>query len=82
MAAQEYPAEKQDVLRGAHDHVDEPIAKEGRDEVSSANAMSEEEFAAHEKKLVRKLDFTLVPMVWLLYLFNYLDRNNIAFVSF
>ena len=31
-----------------------------------------------EKKLVRKLDMTLMPMVWVLYLFNYLDRNNIA----
>jgi hypothetical protein len=31
-----------------------------------------------EKKLVRKLDMTLLPMVWVLYMFNYLDRNNIA----
>ena len=31
-----------------------------------------------EKKLVRKLDMTLMPVVWVLYLFNYLDRNNIA----
>ncbi|KAI8650837.1 MFS domain-containing protein [Fusarium keratoplasticum] len=33
---------------------------------------------AREKRLVRKLDMTLMPMVWVLYLFNYLDRNNIA----
>ena len=33
---------------------------------------------AAEKRVVRKLDMTLVPMIWLLYLFNYLDRNNIA----
>ena len=31
-----------------------------------------------EKSLVRKLDMTLMPMVWILYMFNYLDRNNIA----
>lgn len=31
-----------------------------------------------ERRLVRKLDMTLMPMVWVLYLFNYLDRNNIA----
>ncbi|KAJ9666158.1 hypothetical protein H2201_003837 [Coniosporium apollinis] len=31
-----------------------------------------------EKKLVRKLDMTLMPMIWVLYMFNYLDRNNIA----
>lgn len=31
-----------------------------------------------QKRLVRKLDMTLIPMVWVLYMFNYLDRNNIA----
>ena len=36
------------------------------------------EWRRKEKKLVRKLDMTLMPMVWILYLFNYLDRNNIA----
>ena len=33
--------------------------------------------AAH-RRLVRKLDMTLMPMIWILYLFNYLDRNNIS----
>lgn len=42
--------------------------------------MTNEDYEIAEKKLVRKLDLTLVPMVWLLYLFNYLDRNNIAYV--
>jgi len=36
------------------------------------------EWQAKEKKIVRRLDMTLMPMVWILYLFNYLDRNNIA----
>ena len=36
------------------------------------------EWQAAERKLVRKLDMTLLPMVWVLYMFNYLDRNNIA----
>lgn len=31
-----------------------------------------------ERSLVRKLDMTLMPIVFILYLFNYLDRNNIA----
>lgn len=31
-----------------------------------------------EKRLVRKLDLTLLPTVWMLYMFNYLDRNAIA----
>lgn len=28
-----------------------------------------------EKKVVRRLDMTLLPMLWILYLFNYLDRT-------
>ena len=39
---------------------------------------SDPEYRAKERKLVRKLDMTLMPMVWVLYMFNYLDRNNIA----
>ncbi|KAH7345809.1 major facilitator superfamily domain-containing protein [Pyrenochaeta sp. MPI-SDFR-AT-0127] len=31
-----------------------------------------------ERRLVRKLDMTLMPVVWILYFFNYMDRNNIA----
>lgn len=31
-----------------------------------------------EKALVRKIDFRLLPMVVLMYIMNYLDRNNIA----
>ena len=31
-----------------------------------------------EKRLVRKLDMSLMPVVWILYFFNYMDRNNIA----
>lgn len=40
------------------------------------------EWRAREKRLVRKLDMTLLPVVWILYLFNYLDRNNIAYVLY
>lgn len=35
-------------------------------------------YRARERKLVRKLDITLMPIIFILYLFNYLDRNNIA----
>ncbi|KAH7069781.1 major facilitator superfamily domain-containing protein [Paraphoma chrysanthemicola] len=31
-----------------------------------------------EKRLVRKLDMTLMPVIWILYFFNYMDRTNIA----
>ncbi|EXJ58529.1 hypothetical protein A1O7_05955 [Cladophialophora yegresii CBS 114405] len=36
------------------------------------------QWRAQERKVVKKLDMTLMPTVWILYLFNYLDRNNIA----
>ncbi|CAG8920220.1 unnamed protein product [Penicillium salamii] len=37
-----------------------------------------ESYMAKERKIVRKLDMTLMPIIFLLYMFNYLDRNNIA----
>ncbi|KAI6353212.1 hypothetical protein MCOR25_009108 [Pyricularia grisea] len=40
--------------------------------------MGEEEWKAAEKSLVRKLDMLLMPTLWILYLFNYLDRTNIS----
>lgn len=39
------------------------------------------EWKKTEKSLVRKLDMTLIPVVWVLYMFNYLDRNNIAYAE-
>lgn len=38
----------------------------------------DQDYVSHEKSLVRKLDMTLMPTIFLLYLLNYLDRNNIA----
>ncbi|KAK7229385.1 hypothetical protein V2G26_001555 [Clonostachys chloroleuca] len=40
--------------------------------------VDDETYAARSKSLVRKLDMTLMPMIFILYMFNYLDRNNIA----
>lgn len=61
------------------DHVDEskPDTLEVEKQEHTSH-MPDEQWLATEKRLVRKLDFTLVPMLWVLYLFNYLDRNNIA----
>lgn len=39
---------------------------------------SDEERLHHERALVRKIDIRLLPMVVLIYILNYLDRNNIA----
>ena len=40
--------------------------------------LDEEFFQRNSKSMVRKLDKTLMPIVWVLYMFNYLDRNNIS----
>lgn len=31
-----------------------------------------------EKKLLRKIDFRVVPILWLLFLLSFLDRTNIG----
>ncbi|KAF5873137.1 putative pantothenate transporter liz1 protein [Botrytis fragariae] len=41
-------------------------------------ALSPEERLSIEAKLKRKIDLRLLPMVILMYIMNYLDRNNIA----
>ncbi|KAF6789702.1 major facilitator superfamily transporter [Colletotrichum sojae] len=75
---------KQDAMQATSDHIDATTPIGEKDLASEKDLdglgfdMSEEEFAATEKSLTRKLDLTLVPVVWILYLFNYLDRNNIA----
>ncbi|KAG9249929.1 pantothenate transporter liz1 [Emericellopsis atlantica] len=40
--------------------------------------LSEEERAVLEKKMRRKIDFRLLPMIVIMYILNYIDRNNIA----
>ncbi|KAA8905772.1 hypothetical protein TRICI_005229 [Trichomonascus ciferrii] len=44
----------------------------------SLQHMSEEELHEFEKKLKRKIDWRIIPMTMLMYILNYLDRNNIA----
>lgn len=33
---------------------------------------------AEEKKLVRKIDLFLMPILWIMYILNYVDRTNIV----
>lgn len=47
-------------------------------EDAASDETRDPDWAGKEAILVRKLDMTLLPMVWVLYMFNYLDRNNIA----
>ncbi|TDZ13497.1 hypothetical protein C8035_v004441 [Colletotrichum spinosum] len=78
---------KQVAMLATSDHIDTTTAAGDKDYVSEKDSngngldTSEEEYAAVEKSLTRKLDPTLVPIVWTLYLFNYLDRTNIAYPS-
>lgn len=41
-------------------------------------SLSPEERAAAEKALVRKIDIRLLPVTVIMYILNYLDRNNIV----
>ncbi|KAI1122883.1 major facilitator superfamily domain-containing protein [Nemania abortiva] len=40
--------------------------------------LSPEERIALEKRLVRRIDLRLLPMIIIMYILNYIDRNNIA----
>lgn len=42
------------------------------------SSMSEEDRRKLERQLVRKIDARLMPAVIIMYLLNYIDRNNIA----
>jgi hypothetical protein len=46
--------------------------------LDAIEALNDPDWEAKKKKIVRRLDMTLLPMLWILYLFNYLDRTNIA----
>ncbi|KAM5385208.1 hypothetical protein ACJZ2D_001169 [Fusarium nematophilum] len=67
---------------GAFHHVegsaDDHLPAKALEDGVHDNPREDPHWIATEKRLVRKLDMTLMPMVWILYLFNYLDRNNIA----
>jgi hypothetical protein len=48
------------------------------DEPEFLQNMSISEREKFEKKLLRRIDLRLMPMTVLMYIMNYLDRNNIA----
>ena len=67
----------------ASDHVEDAVLQ--KDKLTMPNNMpsflvglSAEERQAVEKKLVRKVDIRLLIMMVVMYILNYLDRNNIA----
>lgn len=50
------------------------------DEAKPVDAAGAEyvEGTPEEKKLVKKIDYHLIPILWAMYVFNYLDRTNIG----
>lgn len=59
------------------EHIDE----KSLEQYVEMEAVIDENTRMMEKRIVRKLDMTLMPVVWVLYFFNYMDRNNIAYVT-
>lgn len=51
-----------------------PVALEAPVDYSGAHAKTD----PLEIRLVRKLDFIILPTLWIMYWFNYLDRNAIT----
>ncbi|KAM5356738.1 hypothetical protein ACJ41O_003384 [Fusarium nematophilum] len=51
---------------------------QSQNRLAPAQLMSPDEFLEAEKSLKRKLDMRLLACVWLIFVLNYLDRNNIA----
>lgn len=52
------------------------IAKEHHSDPISSLGIPDWEIK--ERKVVRTLDMTLLPQLWILYMLNYLNRTNIA----
>lgn len=63
------------------DHVDTEISRQIAGDVPKPESLlsySDEEIDEMHRKITRKADIRLLPMLVLLYILNYLDRNNIA----
>lgn len=63
-----------------HDQFSECIEHYEKHE-APGDVIDDGDFQRLSRSVVRKLDLTLLPIVWVLYLFNYIDRNSIRSVS-
>ncbi|ETI19647.1 hypothetical protein G647_08659 [Cladophialophora carrionii CBS 160.54] len=61
----------------AAEYVEAPVTV-GREPPPYVKSLSPEERRIAERALVRKIDFRLIPTIIIMYILNYLDRNNIA----
>jgi MFS family permease len=56
----------------------EVVSYAGLREPESLRNLSQEELAAMNKKLVRKIDLLILPTIGILYILNYIDRQNLG----
>ncbi|KAH7309192.1 major facilitator superfamily domain-containing protein [Stachybotrys elegans] len=56
----------------------EPTADEAAPLPASLRDMSDEEIQQFEKRMVRKMDFVIMPIMGILYVLNYVDRSALA----
>lgn len=82
-AGGEKPAEQQTTgapLQTVPSFVEEKVAEKTEvcADINHVAGLGIENTAALEKRIVRKLDIWMLPQLWILYMFNYLNRNNIA----
>ncbi|KAB8257391.1 major facilitator superfamily domain-containing protein [Aspergillus pseudonomiae] len=63
--------------KSSSSHVENPT-KPISPEAIQFEGLSDEEALKLERQLVRKIDFHLIPALFLLFIFNILDRSNIA----
>ena len=54
------------------------IDKKAGEQLNPLEALGYPDIEAKQRQLVRRLDITFMPLLWILYFHNYLDRNNIA----
>jgi len=64
------------------EHAEEALKQDAAEHLPRRQEMLEQlgipNWQEVEKKVVRRLDMTLLPTLWILYVFNYLDRASLG----
>ncbi|WWD06976.1 hypothetical protein V865_005073 [Kwoniella europaea PYCC6329] len=68
------PLGDDDIIKHEHDHVENAAAPMP----DSFRDMTEDERKAMEKKMVRKMDMVIMPIMGVLYIMNYVDRSALS----
>jgi hypothetical protein len=84
MNTADYTTRDKDDVKGEAEHYEmeepslTPNLTELQKEILIVAALPEDEYNLAEKKLVRKIDTRLLPVLFILLVLNYLDRNALA----